>query len=189
MKRGISLKNKRAQFYIIAAVVIVAVILSLTTISNYVTIKKEPQKNSDAISNLNYEALKRIDNLNYNNQAVDINVKNLTDLFSRYLENNAYDNFVLVIYYGNITSALINKVEYRKKPTGTVSVGGIAVSESSQIEESSSVGQVFTDASGAKFVNVSINGVSYTSPVLNDNNLIIVFSTSDEFNTYVETNL
>lgn len=54
-------RGKRAQFYLIAAVLISAVIIAIVTVKNYVGVQKEPESFYDVSSQIKDEAAKVID--------------------------------------------------------------------------------------------------------------------------------
>ncbi len=122
-KRG-KVGAKTGQFYLIAAIIIVIVIIGLSTVTNYVLTKDKPLKFYDLSSDLGEEGARVTDYGIYN--AADIKGKIETFLtdFIKYSEEKEKDaEFVFI--YGNEVEA--TAVRYTPEPTGTVSVtyGGV----------------------------------------------------------------
>ena len=184
MKRG-----KRAQFYILAAVIIISIIISLTNVTNYI-VTKEITKSDSIFENFNNQMLNAINYCLTKNLGISDCAANLTSLFSNYTAQNTRENFELTIYYGNISSDKknIGSIKTQTKRDGSISPGGQVSYPTSRVEFDSDNSEVSTDASGNNYVNIIINGVVYQTPVLSDNNFIAVMITGSGENNYVITN-
>ncbi|MEK6818345.1 MAG: hypothetical protein AABY10_00250, partial [Nanoarchaeota archaeon] len=122
--------NKRGQFFLIAALAIVGVIIGLTTVYNNISTVKEDFTVYDLSNEINYESAQVIDSGLFNsldNSKIDENLKNLTDFYSK---SNPDQEFVVL--FGN--EKKLKVVNYKKTPTGSIGVsfGGNAVVFNSQ---------------------------------------------------------
>ena len=199
MKKGAEnfRKSKKAQFYIIAAVVIVIVIMGFATVSNYVQVKKTPEKFYDLGDVLKLEGSHVIENALYTDKSVNENIEAYLALYSDYIEKNTNEDFNIVIFYGNISAADdVTAKFYSRKSEGSVNLylgtnnpftvqGGKTVMVNST--------QVQVIGSDKKSVEVTINhnglNITQTLPVLEDNNFVFLMTSNDEFNTYVQNSL
>jgi len=196
LKKIIFIKNKKAQFYLIAAVAIIIVILSLTAVTNYARIKKTPQKFYDLGELLKTESKYVTDNALFNNKDVNSNIESYLELYSKYLEANTDQDFNLIIFYGNIDSGDISGKVYSRASTGNVNIylgdNPFTVQGGDRVDISSAKVNVNND-DGKKTVNITINsgGLNITQnlPVLEDNNFLFIMTTNDNFNTYIQNSI
>ena len=80
-------KSKKSQFYLISAAIIIFIILSLTAVSNYATVKKQPEKILQLSDVLKTEGQYVLENAQYNpNLNVEQTIKEYLKLFSRYIQ-------------------------------------------------------------------------------------------------------
>jgi len=191
MKRGITKNHsKKAQFYIIAAVIIIALVITLTTISNYAVVKEPSLKAGEIFEDFNSAMLTTIDYCINNNLAQSTCVNRLTTLYGDYTQQNTLTPFSITIYYGNVSHEEISYSTVASGSSGTVSTGEISLPTSGSVQISHSTQEVFEE-NGNQFINVTINGAVYKTPVLIDNNFIAVMITTEQGsngNTYVLTN-
>jgi len=118
--------NKKAQFYLIAAIIIVGVIVLLATVSNYIVTRKEPVKFYDLGEEFKEEGARVVDYGFYD--ATDPRstaelIESLTDNLTIYSEEKDKGS-ELVFVYGNKSDITIST--YSTIKTGEVSliVGG-----------------------------------------------------------------
>ena len=194
MKRGA--ESKKAQFYLIAAIVIVFVIISFAVVSNYIYVKQEPQKFYDIGGILKIEGIKVIENAEYNGKNVDDNINDYLGLFENYTKDHPSENFNLVIIYGSVKSEEVNVVQYYPK----VNEGGVtlALGQTRSIEKTD-IGTVYRNETEIKLnpdgstVNVTLisgdRSITQQFPVLQDNNFVFMMTTNDGFSQYVQTSL
>jgi hypothetical protein len=112
------MKNKRGQFYLIAAIIIVLVLSSLASIRIYANVNAEPKKIQDLGSELNVEGYKIVEYGIYNQGDITQLLNNFTDKdFVEYFlqKTEATD---LVFLYGNKTD--LYGVRYNNTITGTI---------------------------------------------------------------------
>jgi hypothetical protein len=77
--------NKRGQFFLIAALIIIGIILSVSTVYNYTSSNNQNTKASDISKELDFEANKVIDKGVFNSDSssqIKDNVKNKTRCYS-----------------------------------------------------------------------------------------------------------
>ena len=110
---------RKAQFYLVAAIIIVMIITGLASIKIYADSRPEPKNLEDISSELSLEGAKIIDYGIYNNENLSGLMQSFTDEeFAPYfLEKTQETNIVFL--YGNKTS--LYSVQYKKDYTGTVS--------------------------------------------------------------------
>lgn len=192
----IHLKSKKAQFYLIAAVIIVMVILSLAAVSNYVNVKKTPQKFYDLADILNSEGKYVVLNAAYTDKNVNTNIENYLYLFSKYLEDNTDEDFNIIIFYGDSESNNVTGKVYSRSSVGNVNIylgdSPFTVQGGETVSVNSTTVQV-KDVGGKKEVEVVINNkglnITQTLPILTDNNFVFVMTTSKDFNQYVQNSI
>ncbi len=116
--------NKRGQFYMIAAVIIIVVISGLATITNSALIRPTPKAMDSMSSDLTEEGPRIIDYGIYSRQDLDKALKNFTsDEFAPYFLKKT-ENSNVVFIYGNKTD--LSAVKYNLASKGTISatIGG-----------------------------------------------------------------
>jgi len=114
--------NKRGQFYIVAALLLIMILGSMVGVSTYAVVNQEPRTIKDISSDLSRESVKIIDYGIYNGQNIDDLVEDFAgrDMAEYFLKKTDDANIAFV--YGNRTD--INVLSYNSSNTGTVSVGG-----------------------------------------------------------------
>lgn len=73
--------QKRGQFYLIAALIIIAVVVSLVVVYNVANVSEEDIKVYDLSSEINFEQSQVIDNGVFTGQDIDQNIKDLADIY------------------------------------------------------------------------------------------------------------
>ena len=116
------MRNKRGQFYIIAAIFIVLILFGATTISTYVIVKSNPRTISEVSSELDREVYNIIEYGIYNNE-------NLTSLADSFAGNDVAKYFLkktndanIVFVYGNKSN--VNALHFENANTGIIKIGG-----------------------------------------------------------------
>jgi len=193
LKRA-KMKSKKGQFYIIASVIIIVLIISLATIRNYAIVKTEPKKFYDVTDVLEMEGLEIIDNTNYNKGDINKNIDVYLALFADYLEQNTDQDFNLIILYGDVASGNMQGRVFSRASLGGVSisagstsfdaVGGTEV-------QNGTIPITVADGKARITLNNTQTGevINQEVPILEDNNFIFIMTTNDGFNQYVQTNL
>ena len=187
MKRG-----KKAQFYLIAAGIIVFILISLALVSNYASVKKEPQKFYDIGDVLQREGPSVVAYSVNNEEDVNDNIRKYIDLYKDYLDKNLNTDFDLIIFYGDVTNSNITALRFTRDSLGDLSInfgptqfGGIGGTE------------VYVNESEWR-VNIGLNTVNVTLtsqrtgenktievPILGENNFAFIMTSNDGFNTYI----
>ena len=177
------MKNKRGQFYIVAAIIIVLVLTSLTTIKTYANIKSNPQIIENIGSNLKVETPKIIDYGVYNGNDTNSLMGNFSskDFAAYFLTKTDYANAVFV--YGNKDG--LHRVNYTKGESGTIELGGTIIQlKNSKVE----VGEITLENKGKDSVEVEILKKKHKFK-LKDNQIFYFIITKEENGeNYIERN-
>lgn len=114
------IRNKKAQFYLIGAVIIVVAILGLSGATNYIRTKPAPVKFYDLSEEIDIESGWVVDYGIYNQEQIPTRIEDFTDnYFSTYAQEKEKD-VELIFAYGDIN--LITVTTYKSDITGEVSV-------------------------------------------------------------------
>jgi hypothetical protein len=112
--------NKRGQFYIIAALIIVLAISGLTAVSSYTLVKPDPKVLESISSDLKLEGPKIFDSGIFSNS-------DPSSLFEGFIKNEFAPYFLqktenadIVFIYGNITD--LYGLKYKNEFTGTLTI-------------------------------------------------------------------
>jgi hypothetical protein len=189
--KNIFLKTKKAQFYLIAAAIIIAVLIALTSTSHLVTTKNNQPQVELTVDRLNYEAINLVNYNLYQSKDADDQIEELGELFSQYIDSSSNEQFGLYIFSGEAPTPgnhNINGKAYIQKSSGGVAVDNMDITQNYDIQTEAQYSNIFTGADGKNYMNITISEVTYTAPV-SENNFMIVLTTSDGFNTYVATEL
>jgi hypothetical protein len=112
------MKNKKGQFYLIAAIIIVLILSGLASIKVYATVNAEPKKIQDLGSELNVEGYRIVEYGVYNSENITQLLNNFTDKdFAEYFLQKT-DATDVVFIYGNKTD--LYGVKYNNTITGTI---------------------------------------------------------------------
>lgn len=193
------MRNKKAQFYLIAAIIIIAGIITISSVTNYIYVKQEPKKFHDLGDILNLEGKYVIDNAVYNKKNVNSNIEAYLSLFSKYLEENTNEDFNLIVLYGkakpgeNITGKI-----YSRSSIGDVNIniGSSSFQVNGGETISTNTTQVTIQPGNNNMVNITITSpsnpdlkITQELPILEDNNFVFIMTTSSGFNTYVQNSI
>jgi hypothetical protein len=175
MKRG-----KKAQFYIIGAVIIIIAMMGLASVSNYVLTKEEPKKFIGLGDTLNREGEKVIENAIYqgNKEYLKSKMGNFSTLMSNYIAlGNEQVN--LVIIQGNSSNAQVTVISQNSTGTITLNTGGTTFTT-----ESFRYHLNTTDVKGKK-VNVTLLNTTYPFELGDDEEFMFVMTKNEGFEQYV----
>ena len=111
--------NKKAQFYLIAAILIVGIVVILAGITNYITTRKAPVKFYDLGNEFKEEGTRVVDYGIYNSQDTLNLMESLAEQFKDYSEEKDIRT-ELVFVFGNTEE--IRTVTYTTHQTGQVSL-------------------------------------------------------------------
>ena len=120
--------NKRGQFYLVAAIIIVLAVSGIASVKTYAIIKSEPRNIEDISSELKEETMRIVDYGIYSQENLTKVLNNFTDSeFAPYFLKKT-DGTNIVFIYGNKYD--LYSVQYLEKETGTVyaTLGGASPS-------------------------------------------------------------
>jgi hypothetical protein len=115
------MRNKKGQFFIIAAIIIVLIIAGIASIKTYAIVSPEPRAIQDLGSELQEETSRIVDYGIYNKNTENLNeiLDNFTDTeFAPYFLQKTSETGIVFVY-GNQTS--LEAVEYDYASTGVLS--------------------------------------------------------------------
>jgi len=176
MKRG-----KRGQFYIIAAIIIILVVLGMAGISNYVSVVEEPVEFYELGENLELEGAWLIDNGIYNEENITRRVGEFAGNFTNYLAETGED-FELVIVYGDEKESCY--ITYTKGSKGTIDVGG----EVEYQTEGLTISPPECELNKPQ-ITIPFSEKQYQVDVKENENFLFIISTSEGFEKYVYSNI
>jgi hypothetical protein len=193
-KRG---KNKKGQFYIISAVVIIILIVSIVAIRNSTSVKKPSEKFYDMSEVLKLEGRQVIENAEFKGTDVQTSTENYLSLFYKYLEEHTNEDFSLIVIYGNINvdNNITGKI-YAKASSGSIGINigssaPITIAGGNTIRTEDTQVTIDKTNPDKRLVNVTISagGINITQqlPVLEDNNFLFLMTTNEGFNKYVQS--
>mgnify|MGYP001592509560 CR=1 FL=1 len=119
------MNNKKGQFYLVAAILIVLAISGIASVKTYTTIKSEPRKIQDIGSELREETTRIVDYGVYSKQNLTRLLNNFTDSeFAPYFLKKT-ENTNIVFIYGDADE--LYSVQYTPEYTGTIyaTLGGV----------------------------------------------------------------
>jgi len=195
-KRGegnAEMQNRKAQFYIISAVIIIFVIIGLAVVTNYVSVKKEPEKFYD-VGDILKQGATVVDYAEYKGINVEDQIELYISLFENYTRLNPEEKFNFWIIYGNITNGEVRAINYSTESSGGVGISfgrTVATAGYSVILAKQQVLMAVNPVDNT--VNVTMtsgnNTIITKVPVFQDNNFAFVMTTSNGFNDYILTSL
>jgi len=120
--------NKRGQFYLVAAIIIVLAISGIASVKTYAAVKSEPRKIQDIGSELREETVRIVDYGVYSKENLTRVLNNFTDSeFAPYFLKKT-ENTNIIFIYGDANE--LYSVQYLEEYTGSVfaTLGGAAPS-------------------------------------------------------------
>lgn len=176
--------NKKAQFYLIAAVILVIIILGMAGVANYISVKEEPTNFYDIGENLGLEGAWVIDQGIYTrNEELDNRIKDFTAKFADYVAATG-EEFELTIIHGD--SQLGTVEQYDKSSIGEIcSVTG----ESEYCLQNYEVGEPETRTFTGGHTNFVVGDSNYEVTLSENQNFLFVMTTSKGFEKYIYENI
>ena len=147
---------KKAQLFIIAAVIIVGVLFSLFAVTNYVKTKPKPTAFYDLSEELSSESSQVIDYATYTQGDANSLVQDFSQKYADYCCNSTSNDVELVFVYGN--SGQLTMMNY--STTQTVTSGGELGGTSASVTTTTREPQITNIPSDAP-INVTIGNVTY----------------------------
>jgi hypothetical protein len=185
IKRG--LMKKQGQFYILAAMIIIAIIITLASLTNYAYVREKPKKFYDLSNNLNLEGSNIIKYGLYGNQNIDSIIQNLTQIFSEYIEQTNEDTD-LVIITGNINNVTVRIINKTNTGSVNVNLGGSTPTLVYEGEENNVLVSAPQDLTDNPYIFITLsNNVTQNFTINPGQNFIFVLTKSEGFEQYVRT--
>jgi len=177
MKRG-----KKAQFYIIGAVIIIMAMISLASVSNYVLIKKEPAKFANLGETMNLEGQKIIEYGKYSEKDLNSVTTNFSQMMASYI-GITNENVDILIIHGNSSNAQVTVIS--KNSTGTITLNTGSGGEFTT--ENSEYGLYTTNTTGNN-VSITLLNTTYPFALSENEEFMFVMTKSEGFEKYVKSN-
>jgi len=180
--------NKRGQFFILSAVIITAVIATLTSIYNYSIADEEPKSLYDLSENIKNEGFEVVDYALYSDKDQNLTLSRYTNNISDYILNTEPDAEFFFIY-GNYS--LVRVEDFTKETTAIPSTISIQVGSAAVFTRSTSTGKdynwklYYNEYNDANSVNITINSQNYNINLSEGQNFIIVMKKTYKNNTYL----
>jgi len=175
------MKNKKAQFYIVAAILIIAAVSGIASIKNYAISETEPRTIQEMSSELKEEGPRVIE---YGIYSGDSEIEDFTqNKFSPYFLQKTQNTDIIFIY-GDKDD--LKAVKYNPENTGDVSstIGGITWNfndvEASELDITSKI-------SNDKLI-VNVLEKDYEFNIRDNKNFYFIISKKEGDEKYVETN-
>jgi hypothetical protein len=182
-------KNKKGQFYIIAAVIIVLVLAGIASIKTYAMVLPEPRVIQDLGSELQEETSKIVDYGVYNKDTTNLKVllDDFTDdEFAPYFLKKTSETGIVFIY-GNKTG--LNAVQYEELNTGTISATiGTGTTNWNTIGQAYANKTEIILSGGEEKVEVSLLNKTFEFDLKDNEMFYFVIIQEKEGETYIERN-
>ncbi len=180
------MKNKRGQFYILAALIIVLTVSGIASIGTYAITKPEARKIQDISSELNEEGSRIVDYGIYNSEILIDLLDNFADTeYAPYFLKKT-ENTDIVFIYGN--KANLQAVTYNEASTGTISAtigGGTANWEMVEpFAERTSV----IDTDGDNIITIELLGKTFEFELKDNEMFYFIIAQEKDGETYIERN-
>lgn len=170
--------NQKAQFYLIAAIIIASIIVILSGITNYIITKNKPIKFYDLSQEFKEEGARVVDYGTYTTTEPRDTIQlmeNLTEQFAQYSEEKDMQT-ELVFVFGNQTN--LTSVTYTSQNTGEVKLTMPGLSSKIPGEATKQKNINSTDPSMLPFdtVNITLLGQEYLFQLHKGENFFFVIS-------------
>ncbi len=116
-------RGKKAQFYLVAAIIISLIVFGAVAVKNYSAKAPEETIVYDLEKELNFETGKVVDFSIYNERDINDMVENWTEIYVNGAQGKGVEEWIFV--YGNKSSAV--KISFNSTITGSVSLGGSGI--------------------------------------------------------------
>ena len=177
-------KNKKAQFYLIAAVIIVIIIIGMAGVANYVTIREEPTDFYDIGENLGLEGAWVIDQGIYTQtEDLDTRIKDFTSKFADYVAATG-EEFELTIVYGDSQSGVIERYDQT-----SIGEDCVTISDSRSCIQNYEVGEPDTLRFTGGSTTFVVGDSTYEVTLKENQNFLFVMTTSKDFERYIYENI
>ncbi len=177
------LKNKKGQFYLVAAIIIVMIISGIASVKTYAVITSEPKNIQEISRELKEESPRIVDYGIYNDKEIKNIIENFDSNFSEYFLKKT-ENANIVFIYGNRTE--LYSLQYNNFSTGSVfaTVGGSAPTWGSE----STIANITDITPSGNSVNVSILNRNFSFNITNNEMFYFVITQEKEGEIIIERN-
>lgn len=193
-------QNKKAQFYIISAVVIIFIIIGFAVVTNYVSVREKPEQFYDIGEILKLEGVRIVEYAEYNEALgtnVEAQIESYVRMFRAYTIDNPNETFSFIIIYGSITGGKVKALNYSTESGGGLRFSLGQTGFQPDIPNSVYPEQIKLRVNEDNTVNITLTGgigedrreVVTQVPVFPDNNFAFVMTTSKGFNDYIQSSL
>lgn len=179
------MNNKKGQFYLVAAILIVLAISGIASVKTYTTIKSEPRKIQDIGSELREETTRIVDYGVYSKQNLTRILNNFTDSeFAPYFLKKT-ENTNIVFVYGNADE--LYSAQYTPEYTGTIyaTLGGVS---SGLQTRGTFVNRTRITDDGDKILTVTILNRNFDFEIKENEMFYFLITQEKEGEVYVERN-
>ena len=178
--------NKRGQFYILAAIIIVLAVSGIASVKTYAVTKPEARKIQDISAELNEEGSRIVDYGIYNGQNLDNLLDSFTDTeFAPYFLKKT-ENTDVVFIYGDRTN--LWGVRYNQQSTGTISATIGGASTNWQIVNTFADRTAISDADGDGIITVDLLGKSFDFELKDNEMFYFLIAQEKDGEIYIERN-
>ncbi len=176
--------NKRGQFYIVAAIIIVLILAGITSVQTYAIVRPEPRVIQDLGSELTEETSRIVDYGIYQSKDLSALLGNFTAKeFAPYFLQKTDETGIMFIY-GNKTD--LTAVRYDEKYTGKViaTIGsGVSTWETTEMYD-----EMISVDPAVDPINVTILNRTFNFDLQDNQMFYFVVVQEKDGETYVETN-
>ena len=178
--------NKRGQFYILAAIIIVLAVSGIASVKTYAATKPEARKIQDIGSELSEEGSRIVDYGIYNSQDLTNLLNSFTDTeYAPYFLKKT-ENTDVVFIYGDKTN--LWGVQYNQESTGTISATIGGGSTDWQIVNTFADRTAITDDDGDGIISVELLGKSFDFDLKDNEMFYFLIAQEKDGETYIERN-
>ncbi len=174
--------NKRGQFYLIAAIIIVIILIGLSKVSSNIIINPRPKTLINFKEDLNRESYKIIEYAVYNKKDLDsLITKFAGDQFGEYFLQKT-KNANIIYLYGNKTG--LKALQYNKGPQGEVSLGSANWYSYNNFAKIKEIDK--NEISDKNYIELIILNNSYSFPITDNEMFYFVIVEEDQGEVYIE---
>lgn len=179
------MKNKKGQFYLVAAIIIVMAISGIASVKTYAIAKSEPRKIQDIGSELREESMRIVDYGIYSKENMTKLLNNFTESeFGPYFLKKT-ENTGIVFIYGDAEE--LYSVQYSPASTGRVyaTLGGASPQWSDMVEY---VNITKIDTAGVSAVNITVLNKDFEFNIKENEMFYFLITQEKEGEVYIERN-
>lgn len=174
--------NKRGQFYLVAAIIIIIAIAGIASVKTYVSVTPRPRNIESMGSELKEEGFRIVDYGISNNKDINLLLDNFTDNYAPYFLKKI-KNANVIFLYGNKTN--LSSAKYEDVSTGKVSAT-IGLGSSGWNMDTTFVNRTRVTSVGES-ITVNIFNKDYTFDTNKDNQMFyFVIVQEKEGEVYIE---